>query len=299
MAMDNRLMRPKKSGAAPFVYNAEALAWETAAIANGGTVSTSTLQAVSTFCDAIEAAGIRSKFLRLNLVCGGNLAAARTPLYRGASSGGTQYGEAIDLNVGPFTSGDYSESSGLQGNGSSKAFDTGLTIGTLGTFGLTPSSVHLSVYNRSTSAGASGPSFGAFDFQGENFGNACLIDSSDGGVTLNDAPEFGAGSGSPGDHEVQASPFAAGFHLAEFTDTASAYYGINGVSSAGSVVGGSVGAFESADTTQMYFCGAGPSYFSDQLLSAYSVGLPMSTAVARTAFWNAMLAFQTALGRNV
>jgi len=297
MAMNQRLMRPIASGP---TYHQEALAWRTAALANGGTgITASTMQAVSDFCDAIDAAGIRSKFLRLSLVCGGNLAAARTPLYRGASASGTQYGQAIDLNVGPFTSGDYSESTGLQGNGSSKAFDTGLTIGTLGTFGLTPSSVHLSVYNRSTSTGALGPSFGAFDYNNENFANACVIDSSDNGNVISNSPEFGAGSGTPGDHEVQASPFAAGFHMAEFTTTASAYYGINGVSSAGSVVGGNISPFESADATQMYFCGAGPSYFSDQLLSAYSVGLPMSTAGARTAFWNAMLAFQTALGRNV
>ena len=277
----------------------EAIAWAKSATTNGGVVTSRSLRAVSQFCGDIDRAGIRGKFLRLSLVCGGNLAAARTPLYRGASPGGTQYGEAIDLNIGPFTSGDYSESTGLQGNGSSKAFDTGLTIGTLGTFGLTAESVHMSVYNRSTSAGAAGPSFGAFDYQGENFANGCVIDSSDNGNILNNSPEFGAGSGTPGDHEVQASPFAAGFHLAEFTATASAYYGINGVSSAGSVVGGFISPFESADATQVYFCGAGPSYFADQLLSAYSVGLPMSTAGARTAFWNAMLAFQTALGRNV
>jgi len=97
MTMNSRLMRPRASGVA---YHPEAKAWRTAALANGGTVSASTMQAVSDFCAAIDAAGIRSSFLRLNLVCGGNLAAARTPLYRGASATGTQYGATAHLILG-------------------------------------------------------------------------------------------------------------------------------------------------------------------------------------------------------
>ena len=78
MAMNQRLMRPIASGP---TYHQEAMAWRTAALANGGTgITASTMQAVSDFCTAIDAAGIRSAFLRLSLVCGGNLAAARTPL---------------------------------------------------------------------------------------------------------------------------------------------------------------------------------------------------------------------------
>jgi hypothetical protein len=47
---------------APQVSNAEAQDWISRVYANGGTVSTSTASAVSTFCDAIEAAGIRDRF---------------------------------------------------------------------------------------------------------------------------------------------------------------------------------------------------------------------------------------------
>jgi hypothetical protein len=100
MVMSPRLMKPVASGP---TYHPEALAWRTAALANGGTgITASTMQAVSDFCTAIDAAGIRSNFLRLSLMCGGNLAAARTPLYRASSPSGTQYGAAIDANVGPF-----------------------------------------------------------------------------------------------------------------------------------------------------------------------------------------------------
>jgi hypothetical protein len=67
---------------APQVSNAEAQDWVNRVYANGGTVSQSTASAVSTFCDAIEAAGIRDRFARLNLFCGDSLNAALVPLYR-------------------------------------------------------------------------------------------------------------------------------------------------------------------------------------------------------------------------
>ncbi len=75
--MNPRLLRPLASG-----FHSEAAAWRSAVIANGGSVSTSTVRAVSNFCAAIDAAGIRDRFVRLNLFCGDNLNAALVPLYR-------------------------------------------------------------------------------------------------------------------------------------------------------------------------------------------------------------------------
>jgi hypothetical protein len=66
---------------APQVSNAEAQDWISRVYANGGTVSTSTASAVSTFCDAIESAGIRDRFYRLGIFAGSNLNAALVPLY--------------------------------------------------------------------------------------------------------------------------------------------------------------------------------------------------------------------------
>lgn len=122
--MNNRLLRPTTSGVHP-----EAAAWRSAVVANGGSVSGSTLSAISTFCNAIDAAGIRDRFYRLNLFAGTGLNAALVPLYLGPTYGGTTYGNATDTNNGPFVSGDYSEtgaSGGLLGNGSSKYLNTGL-----------------------------------------------------------------------------------------------------------------------------------------------------------------------------
>lgn len=142
-AMSPRLLRPRASGVHP-----EANAWRTAVVANGGSVSASTMKNVSKFCADIDAAGIRDKFYRLNLFCGTGLNAALVPLYRGTSRTGTQYGNTTDTNNGPFVSGDYADNSGLTGTGnngvgvgSSKYLSTGLTPATVGL-----SSGHLAAY---------------------------------------------------------------------------------------------------------------------------------------------------------
>jgi hypothetical protein len=126
MAMSPRLLRPIASGVHP-----EAAAWRSAVVANGGSVSASTVKAVSTFCAAIDAAGIRDRFYRVSLMAGSNLNAALVPLYRGPTYGGTTYGNATDTNpgAGPFVSGDYSSTVGLVKTGNTSAYlDTGLAI---------------------------------------------------------------------------------------------------------------------------------------------------------------------------
>ena len=105
----------------------EAQDWAIRATVNGGIVSSTVLTAVSDFCRAIDAAGIRDRFLRLNLFCGGNLSGALVPLYRAASTAANPIGNATDVNVN-FVSGDYAEtgaSAGLKGNGSNKYLQTG------------------------------------------------------------------------------------------------------------------------------------------------------------------------------
>lgn len=93
------------------IWNADAADWIKRVEANGGGVSTSTAGAVTAFCNAIDAAGIRDRFYRLNLFCGnsdGSLIAPRVPLYRGPIRTGTQYGNTLDTNVN-FVQEDYAE----------------------------------------------------------------------------------------------------------------------------------------------------------------------------------------------
>jgi hypothetical protein len=114
--MNPRLLRPLASGVHP-----EAAAWRTAVVANGGSVSAATMRAVSKFCGDIDAAGLRDRFIRLNLFCGSDVLACLVPLYRGQSRTGTQFGNTTDTNSGSdlFVSGDYTETGatgGLAGN---------------------------------------------------------------------------------------------------------------------------------------------------------------------------------------
>jgi hypothetical protein len=149
MPMNNRILRPLASGVHP-----EAAAWRSAVVANGGSVSASTVRAVSNFCAAIDAAGIRDKFYRLNLFCGNSdasLNAVRTPLYRGQSLAGTQYGNALDTNNN-FVPDDYAEtgaSGGLIGNTTTKYLNTGLAPDALPTV----ATGHLAFWTRGGSVG--------------------------------------------------------------------------------------------------------------------------------------------------
>lgn len=127
MGMSGRLLRPRQN------LHPDAASWASRVVANGGSVGSS-LPAVNTFCKAIAAAGIRDRFYRLNLFCGASdasLNAVRTPLYRGPSLGGTQYGNAMDTNAN-FVAGDYAEATGLKGNTSSKYLATGLKPADMG-----------------------------------------------------------------------------------------------------------------------------------------------------------------------
>ena len=154
MPMNARLLRPLASGVHP-----EAAAWRSAVVANGGSVSASTLKAVADFCKAIDAAGIRDRFYRLNLFAGTGLNACLVPLYRGQSRTGTQGGRTTDSNHGPFVSGDYSETAGLTGNGSSKH----LRIGTLNSvYQGVPATGHMAVWT-GASTDANKRTMGIFD----------------------------------------------------------------------------------------------------------------------------------------
>lgn len=129
--------------ATPRIHH-DALDWVRRVVANGGSCSQSTLRAASAFCDAIDRAGIRDRFYRLNLFCGnsdGNLNAVRTPLYRGQSLTGTQYGNTTDTN-NSFGPDDYAENNGLLGNTSTKWLNTGFTADTAG---MTAASFHMAL----------------------------------------------------------------------------------------------------------------------------------------------------------
>lgn len=130
----------------------EAADWASRVTAAGGTYSAATLAAVSKFCNDIDGYGLRSKFLRLSLLCGDNLTACLIPLYRNTSSTGSAIGNSSDTNNN-FVSGDFvetgSSTGGLKGNGSTKYLATGVSPSTTSA---TSSDFHLCIYAKGVEA---------------------------------------------------------------------------------------------------------------------------------------------------
>lgn len=163
------------------VTNEETKSWIDAVYANGGTVSTATALAVNNFCNSMDSSGLRSKFYRLNLFCGNNLASCLVPLYRGPSRLGIRYGNARDINVsldgyGYYANSDnfnYIENQGLLGNTqeiagnsnvSRRYLNTGLITGSISQLN---NSLHTAIYSRTLNAG--GFAMGAYDSANTGF----------------------------------------------------------------------------------------------------------------------------------
>lgn len=285
MSMSPRLLRPRQT------LHPEAAAWKTAVVANGGSVSGTTLSAVDKFCKAIASAGIRDRFYRLNLFCGTGLNACLVPLYRGQSLGGTQYGNATDTNTGPFVSGDYVEtgaSGGLVGNGTSKYLNTGLPQSTIPLTNL-----HLSASLRD----------GETTYSGENTLIGHYNSTQTDFVSLRQAITTGA-------REFLAGSFGSSITSAAASSTEPHVMGVRsgltatnlyraGVSVSSSAV--SVGSVSTSGLPYFVFArnnSGTPNNYTSARLRMYSIGTAMD-GTAALAFSNAVAAFNTALGRNV
>jgi hypothetical protein len=282
MPMNPRLLRPIASGVHP-----EANAWRTAVVANGGSVSASTMKAVSKFCGDIDKAGLRDRFYRLNLFCGSNLNAVLVPLYRGPSRTGSQFGNTTDTNNGPFVSGDYSESSGLKGNGSSKYLETGVAMTFLGT-----NQLHMFVsFNPEVAE------FRMLLAARANLAGSVAVENNYNGTTAN---------------RPRTALFSGGFqpdHLSPITGRTQ--YWINNSSNPIEIYGRNVnlnnfnnaGAY-SATNNEAFLVfagnqtGTGIAGHGGQRIDAYSFGAAFTTTAQRNDFHTAMSDFRTTLGRT-
>ena len=274
----------------------EAADWAARVVANGGTVGTS-LPAVSAFCRAIDDAGIRSRFVRLNLFCGTGLDACLVPLYRASSSGGTPLGGATDTNTGGlFVSGDYNEtgaSGGLTGGGT-RYLTTGLLTSALPAI----ATGHIAAY---VMAGISGAAIsGIVSSWATGFGDQVYFLEANrdgaGGTTMQwgnvfaGSPTISSASGS-GNGFVGCSRTAAtdlrlyrnGSQIGSTSATSATPAANNG---------GGFGVFANVGQT-----GLAGNYFAGRM-GGYSIGTGL-TAAEMSAYNTAMQAFQTALSRNV
>jgi len=282
MAMSPRLLRPIASN-----FHPEAQVWRNAVIANGGSVSPSTLKAVSDFCRSIDTAGIRSKFRRLNLMCGtsdASLVAVRVPLYRGESRTGTQYGNTLDTNVN-FVQGDYAENTGLTGDGSSKYLNTGFNVDQLPG----AANCHLASYIRGTQNIASARTLIGTLFNGVADRYRIFLNTSTAG-NYTAASELGVGTQAT----VGGRPNASGglivstrtstTSLTIYDDAASI---ATNTSSTAAVTGAA---------PFFVFARNGPTEYYNGIMAGYSIGAGLSGAEV-TSYYNALNTFQTALGR--
>ena len=284
MSMSPRLLRPRQT------LHPEAASWASRVVANGGTVSGTTLSAVDKFCKSIASAGIRDRFYRMGIFAGSNLNAALVPLYRGPSLGGTQYGGTTDANEGGlFVTANYNEtgaSGGLQGaSASSKRLRTLLAQNTMPTGNLHIAAYEIAKSNASsdTSVGARNNSLGQYSelAMGANTSTALFYNVGTGFATASDSGYTQAG----------------GFLMGVSVSTALTLYK-NGSSAAT----GTVSAAASTSSTFAVFStenesGTGAD-FSNARLGGYSIGLSMDATQA-AAYNTAMQSFQAALTRNV
>lgn len=288
MSMSPRLLRPRQT------LHPEAAAWASRVVANGGSVGT-TLSAVDKFCKSIASAGIRDRFYRLNLCCGGTsgttagLNACLTPLYRGPSLGGTQYGGTTDTNVGPFVSGDYSESSGLDGDGVGKYVNTGLSPDGMGV----PSTVHLAVFKGPGTWTTAREFIGARDAN-DFYQMQMRFPAS---TTPSISILLGGIASSISEAAISTS---ASFLLATRTSSSGLFLFENGIK----IATGGTSATTPSDCSSNYLVfnrsssGVAQSSPWEHTIRGYSIGIGMTDSQVQT-YNTAMQAFQTALTRNV
>jgi hypothetical protein len=271
-------------------WHYEAIDWANRASANGGTISTTVLRAVSDFCAAADLGQFRSAIYRLNLFAGGNLSGCLVPLYRGPTFGGATFGNSRDTNVN-FVSGDYSETGaigGLKGNGTNKYLNTGLALNAFPSV----TSIHQSASATSASTG------GNFIFSGTR--NIVTAESFvlDEFTQASNGRAYRCGTGTVGQFPVVTSPGATEAHFIgnrESSTSVTLYR--NGVSVATNAT--SITTTAHAIPFTVFACN-GPSSgvigLSASRMRMYSIGTSVRAAQA-AAFSAAVIAFNTALGR--
>jgi hypothetical protein len=247
--------------------------WSARVAAAGGSVGGNTRKAVSEFCKRAKAAGYWSKINRVNLFCGNQLAAALVPLKVGG-------GGATDTNVA-FVAGDYAETTGLTGNGTTQYLRTGW----IPSASLTLNSTHMAVYNRAAAMAGGNIHIGTRD--GTNYLELYApFSTGNFGWRSYGLVEIFSAVSAPYGLMVGSTISAA--------DTKTYQHGTQrqtGSPSAGALVPNEVYVFGTNNS------GAVASATS-HALGGYSVGIGL-TAADVTAYTTHMEAFQDALGRGV
>lgn len=255
--------------------------WRARVISAGGTVADATYNAVAAFVQSASDAGYWAKINRMNLMCGNQLAAALVPLKVGG-------GAAVDAPTN-FVSGDYTEATGLLGNGSSKYLDTGLNPSTA----LTANNTHLAVYNRSSATASGNYTMGAYTGGGAAFIGLAAPNSAGTGQAFQYDATAGGLLPAP-------SPLSTPYGMVVGSRTSSTYHAIYrngaGLTSAVAAASGSL-----PNSSIFVFAAKGdglPTGHVPAQLAGYSIGAGLTPGEVFL-YYQHMQTFQTAMGRNV
>ena len=268
-------------GLGEVVTHPTASAWAANVVTNGGAApSDGTVSALSTFCYALDSAGLTSSMLAVNCYVPDSLIAATTPLIATAC-------QPCWTNHN-FVSGDLSVN-GLQGNGSNKYLDLGSQSSPAST-ALTLTSAGLTCYVPSGGANAVENTCGIC-------GAGCCFD-----LNLNYSENFGFQCwdwGDAGQAAWRPGGIKQGFFSGSRTaaDEINLYFANAGtafssVASAATTSGG-VASGNMFEFSEQY--GGGPNAYSPQAHSFFAMHLGLSSEQTQ-ALYNAVQALRTALG---
>jgi hypothetical protein len=284
--MSPRTLRPRQT------THPEAASWQARVVANGGSVSGSTLSAVSRFCRSIDGAGLRDRFARVNLFCGTatvslGACGVLVPLYRGPTPSST-LGDALDTpNV--FSISNYVETGaggGLTAPSSGAVF---LNTGIGNNFS-TQSNTHFAAYESLVPTGTFKELIGVDN----TTGTRAIYMLEHNSTTRTDVYPGNTSS------IFNSATRVAGFWMGSMQATRTDLFR-NGVSVASS---GSAATGAGSQTTPTYYVfalnrdGNATSSYLGGRLNGYSIGYAMSAAQA-LAYYDIMQTFQAALGRAV
>ncbi len=258
------------------------MAWRDAIEAAGSSVSPETMAAANAFARDMKTAGLWEKCIMIDLCAGDNLAAAlvRLKVPAGVSRAYT------NLN---FVSGDYAETTGLTGNGTTKSLDTGLNPVALG---WSASSLMLWNYTRTANVtpGVTSYVFGSL-WAGANITALGWVSGGSKdtiGIAAAGATEYAGGSATP----------VTGFLGGGTNGSRSQQFYRNGapvgaaVMASGDFSNVTLGRFGRNEP------GPYPGNYTARTLSSSFITLGMSPAEV-SVFYSIVQAFETALGRAV
>jgi len=262
-------------------YQPETSAWITRTEAAGGTIPTATKDAVDAFVVSCKAAGIFTKFKRLNLFCGSNLTACLSPLVN-------TVGSTMDTNSG-FVSGDYSEAGGLVGDGTSY-LSTGLVPNTTLAF----NNWHLSTYV-SASSPTSRMDIGCFGHPSGNI-QFRMVSNYNGSIGFIVTAGDYNGGGNPSFNKSEGVGITG--HMLVSRKASNSMRVRNTSGSVNYQYNDAYAGIQALPTTQMYAMSDQHSGPTSHTLAGYSVGLGLMDGEGAS-YCSILQTFQGALGRAV